>query len=90
MMTGLLRKREGAFAETAIDGEVVVMDLSKGDFFSLTGTAAAVWRRIDGTRDRATLVSEIAAEYDAQSEAVGRDIAAFLDQLDGAGLIDGA
>ena len=40
-MTALISKRTAAFSETAIDGEVVVMDLDRGDFFSLTGTPCA-------------------------------------------------
>lgn len=89
-MTTLLHKHSQAFSETEIDGEVVVMDLARGDFFSLTGTAAAAWRKIDGTRDRAALIADLAAEFGQAADTVAPDVDAFLEQLTAAGLIDGA
>ena len=88
-MTAAISKRTQAFSETEIDGEVVVMDLDRGDFFSLTGTAAAIWQRIDGNRSRAALITELAAEYDRAPDEVAADVDAFLAQLGAAGLIDG-
>lgn len=88
-MTTFLRKHSQAFSETEIDGEVVVMDLDRGDFFSLTGTAAAIWRKIDGTRSRSVLIAELAEEYARPEGDVTQDVDAFLAQLKTAGLIDG-
>jgi pyrroloquinoline quinone biosynthesis protein D len=77
-----LSKAEGRFSETEIDGEVVLMNLAGGDFFSLTGTAMAIWRLIDGTRDRAALVAALAVEYDADEAAIAADVDAFLAMLE--------
>lgn len=88
-MTTFLHKHSQAFSETEIDGEVVVMDLDRGDFFSLTGTAAAIWRKIDGTRSRSVLIAELAEEYARPEGEVTQDVDAFLAQLKTAGLIDG-
>ena len=88
-MTTFLRKHSQAFSETEIDGEVVVMDLDRGDFFSLTGTAVAIWRKIDGTRSRSILITELAEEYARPQDEVTVDVDAFLAQLNTAGLIDG-
>ena len=88
-MTTFLHKHSQAFSETEIDGEVVVMDLDRGDFFSLTGTAVAIWRKIDGTRSRSILIAELAEEYARPEGEVTQDVDAFLAQLKTAGLIDG-
>lgn len=88
-MTAPIVKRTAAFSETAIDGEVVVMELDHGDFFSLTGTAVAIWHKIDGTRSRSALIAELAEEYDRPQGEVSADVDAFLAQLKTAGLIDG-
>ena len=87
-MTAPISKCPKAFTETEIEGEVVVMDLARGDFFSLTGTAAAIWRRIDGSRSREVLIAELAAEYELGADAVTADVDAFLAQLGAAGLIE--
>ena len=88
-MTAPISKRTAAFSETAIDDEVVVMDLDRGDFFSLTGTAVSIWHKIDGTRSRSALIAELAQEYGRPVGEVTMDVDAFLAQLKSAGLIDG-
>lgn len=87
-MSTKLAKATGRFSETAIDDEVVVMNLESGDFFSLTGTAGAIWALIDGTRSRAALLSELAAQFVAEESALSEDLDAFLAQLDAAGLLE--
>lgn len=87
-MSQVLAKAAGRFSETAIDDEVVVMSLENGDFFSLTGTALAIWRLIDGSHTRAALLADLAAGFDcAEAELVG-DLDAFLTQLRAAGLLE--
>jgi len=87
-MSAPIAKCTDAFTETEIEGEVVVMDLARGDFFSLTGTAAAIWQRIDGSRSRDALIAELAAEYEVSTDEMAADVDAFLAQLGAAGLIE--
>ena len=87
-MSTKLAKATGRFSETAIDDEVVVMNLESGDFFSLTGTARAIWLLLDGTRSRAALLSELTAQFDLEESALAGDLDAFLAQLEAAGLLD--
>jgi hypothetical protein len=82
-------KQAGRFTETVIDDEVVVMRLDNGEFFSLSGTAAAAWRLIDGTRDRAALIAALAARFDADESLVAADLDDFLAQLRENGLLAG-
>ncbi len=86
-MSGALVKIEGAFAETAIEGEVVVMNLKSGEFFSLVDTAAAAWALIDGARDRTALVDALARDYAVLTQDIAAEIDAFLEQLVAAGLV---
>jgi hypothetical protein len=87
-MSAALRKAADRISETAIDDEIVVMSLDSGDFFSLTGTAKAIWQLIDGIRDRATLIEALAAEFSVEPEIVGVDLDAFLAEMGKAGLIE--
>ena len=82
-----LAKRTERFAETEVDDEVVVMRLDNGDFFSLAGTAAATWRLIDGTRNRAALVTALTTEYDGDEAEIGADVDEFLVKLREMGLL---
>lgn len=82
-----LAKRSDRFAETEVDDEIVVMRLDNGDFFSLAGTAAAAWRLIDGTRDRAALVVALAEQFDGGETEIAADVNEFLGQLREMGLL---
>lgn len=86
-MSQILRKTEGAYSETAIDDEIVVMSLANGDFFSLTGTAQAIWLLIDGTRTRAALLADLAAQFSCTENQIAPDLDAFLADLGAAGLL---
>jgi len=79
-MTPLV-KRLDRFTEADIDEEIVVMRLDNGEFFSLSGTSADIWRLIDGRRDRDRLVAALASEFDADPSRIGADVDDFLKQL---------
>lgn len=89
-MSTKLAKAFGRFSETAIDDEVVVMSLENGDFFSLTGTARAIWDLLDGSRDRAELLFALSAQFEAEQSTLAGDLDAFLAQLEAAGLLGAA
>jgi pyrroloquinoline quinone biosynthesis protein D len=78
---------EGGYSETEIDDETVVMNLNSGEFFSLTDTARAIWKLIDGRRDRAAVVAALAATFGVKPEEVAADLDPFLQSLAAAGLI---
>lgn len=84
-----VNKVEGSFVETEVDEELVLMRLSDGDFFSLEGTARAIWQAIDGTRGRDAIISLLSEEFGADSSVITPDIHAFLDDLVAAGLVTG-
>ena len=86
-MTGVLTKATERFSETTIDTETVVMSLDSGDFFSLSGTARAIWLLIDGSRDRAALVAALAGQFEVAEDAIAGEVDAFMAQLAQADLI---
>lgn len=82
-----IRKREDQFVETEVDGEVVVMNTATGNFYALEASGLAIWRAIDGTAGREAIVADLAREYGESESAIAADVDAFLEHLDGAGLI---
>jgi len=82
-----LVKRNDRFTEADIDDEIVVMRLDNGEFFSLSGTSAAIWRLIDGSRDRRALVAALTADYGAEESEIAADVDALLVQLRDTGLL---
>lgn len=88
-MSQPLIKDPAAYAETRIDDEIVIMNLASGDFFSLTDSAATIWDLLDGTRNRAAVLSALAERYDAAPGAMAGELDTFLHELRRSGLIAG-
>lgn len=84
-----LTKRSDRFSEADIDEEIVVMRLDNGEFFSLSGTSAAIWRLIDGQRDRTSLLAALRDQFDGDEGMIAADVDAFLAQLRETGLLAG-
>jgi hypothetical protein len=85
-MTAITKLSE-RFTEADIDQEIVIMRLDSGEFFSLSGTAAAIWRLIDGQRDRAELIATAAREFAPGERDIAADVDEFLAQLRETGLL---
>jgi pyrroloquinoline quinone biosynthesis protein D len=89
-MMAAISKMTDRFTETVIDDEIVIMRLDNGEFFALSGTAAATWRLIDGSRARATIVAALADEFAASESEIVPDVDDFLLRLKEMGLLAGA
>lgn len=63
--------------------EFVMMGLAQGEYYSVKGVAATLWRHLAEPRDLAELCALVAAEYDITAERCRADVQAFLDQLRG-------
>ncbi|MFM5932243.1 MAG: PqqD family protein [Novosphingobium sp.] len=86
-MTKPLAKHPDRFVETAIDDETVVMDIDSAEFFSLNETAGAVWRAIDGKRDRDEVLAAVAAEYGIDAQDIAADVDEVLGRFVDAGFL---
>jgi hypothetical protein len=88
-MNSIPAKVEASFVETTIDDETVIMHVDRADFYSLNPTAGAVWRLIDGARDRDAIVAELARDYGAPADEIGPGVDAVLAEFRGAGFVTG-
>lgn len=71
-----------------LDGEAIILDLSRGMYYGLDGVGAQIWRLIQQPRAVADLQAAIVAEYDVTSERCEQDLHALLGDLSSAGLIE--
>ena len=85
-MTAITKLSE-RFTEADIDQEIVIMRIDSGEFYSLSGTAAAIWRLIDGQRDRAELIATATREFEPGERDIAADVDEFLAQLRETGLL---
>jgi hypothetical protein len=61
-----------------IDGEVMVINLDTGVYYSVTGAGAAVWPMLVGGATRLEISDRVARHYDADAASVERDLGTFI------------
>ena len=80
-------KAPSKYFETAIDDEIVLMNIDTGSFHSLKGPSVAIWNRIDGSRSTEKIISELVEQYDVEPDVCSRDVSGFLSDLTQAGFV---
>lgn len=73
--------------QETIEGEVVIIHLLTGSYYSLLGTGAIVWAGIVDGLDRDAIAAQFAAPEGSDAAAVSAAIASFLEELVQEGLI---
>ena len=74
--------------ETLADGEVVLMHIENGRFFTLSGTGRRVWELIGEPIAVGALVDRLTGEFSVDRETCLRDVLALCERLDEGQLLD--
>jgi len=69
-------------------GETVVLDMKSGMYYGMGAVAALIWSILDEPRSLEEIQAAVLAEYDIDQESCERDVAAFVDALKSAGLVE--
>jgi len=64
-----------------IDGELVVMNLSTGNYFSSAGTGAALWACLEAGMAAESLAARLVARHGLAPAAAEADVERFLERL---------
>lgn len=79
--------RDDTLQAVEMNGEFVMMGVDQGEYYAVKGVAATLWRHLAEPRDLDTLCALVAEEYDVTPDACRADVAAFLQQLSGKGMV---
>jgi len=69
------------FAHETVDGEVIIIDMDEGNYFSMVNTSALIWKLIADGRSRSGIVSALSAASNNSDAAINESVSTFLDQL---------
>lgn len=69
------------------DGEMVILDLGQGQYFSLDEVGSTIWEHASSGLSIGEIVKEIATVYDADVPRIQRDVERILEELVQAGLL---
>ena len=65
-----------------LDGEVIVVNLDTGVYYSLSGVAAEIWAEVARGASAAQAVDELDARYDANGSDLETAVARFVEELE--------
>ena len=65
----------------------MIVNVQTGGAFKLNQVGAAVWRRLDGASDIATIVADLDRQYQVGVQRLLADVDALLEDLQKQGLI---
>lgn len=85
-----MRLRSTELTWQALDDEVVVLDLRTSNYFVINGSGAVLWERLAEQASAEELADELRAAYEVPSEVARADVAAFVEDLRGRGLLETA
>ena len=73
--------------EENVREDVLLYDTGKEEFVSLNSTAGDVWRLATGELTVDGIVDKLASSYQVPADSIRADVAATVEQLIGAGLL---
>ena len=85
---GSLIKRATNQVCCGVGGESIILDLKSGIYYSLEEVASKIWALIERPTAIGVIRNAILSEYEVDREICARDVQAFIEALDSAGLIE--
>jgi hypothetical protein len=74
----------------SIEGEVIIIDLDTGSYYSLRDEGAAIWAALEGGADQHEIVAELERRYEPAGEPIDTALRRFVEELANEGLIAAA
>lgn len=70
------------------EGELVLLDLARGDYYGLDEVGAALWHGLVAGRTVAEIAADLGSQYDVDDARLRQDLVALLEELVAKGLVE--
>ena len=71
-----------------LDGEIVILNLTSGVYFSVDGVGAPVWTLVSEQVTNDEIVGKLISEFDVEETCLRNDMEALFQELASQGLIE--
>lgn len=78
----IFEKLPDAFGAAEVDGEIVLISASSGEFFAIKGSGVEIWRLLDESGDVDMIVTGLTRQFAIDADAARSEVVDFLDQLE--------
>jgi hypothetical protein len=84
--SSLIHRSEN-FLSTELDGELVLMDIDRGNYYSLAKTAKRIWDLLEQPKAFADLCQTLVDRYDAPVARIEAEVKKFLLAMENVALV---
>lgn len=71
----------------SFDGDLVILDLARGDYFGVNEVGARLWAGLAGGKSPREIARELGAEYDVDEDVLLADLVRLTSELLAKGLV---
>ena len=82
----VVRSRE--ILESAVDGEVIALDIAQGECYGFNPVASSIWHLLETETSVAEICDKLCKEFDVERDVCEADVTRLLGELRSAGLVD--
>lgn len=80
-------KLPDAFGAAEVDGEIVLISASTGEFFAIKGSGVEIWRHLDESGNVDEIVNSLTCEFAISEPTARSEVGKFLGELEGLGFV---
>lgn len=77
----------GSVNESALDGEIVILDAATGNYYGLDETGSRIWALLKRHDDMEKVIQSMLDEYDIDEKILRDDVTKFINALRSKGLV---
>jgi hypothetical protein len=70
-----------AVVAEVVEGEVILINLETGTYYSLSGSGAAIWALLDGHRSRDQILAAAEERFEGDAAAIRESVDGLIEQL---------
>lgn len=83
----IFEKLPDAFGAAEVDGEIVLISASTGEFFAIKGSGVEIWRLLDDSGNVADIVSSLTRDFAISESMAQAEVGDFLGELERLGFV---
>lgn len=82
----VVRSRE--ILESAVDGEVIALDIAQGECYGFNPVASSIWHLLESETSVAEICDKLCKDFDVERDVCEADVTRLVVELRSAGLVD--
>lgn len=83
----IFEKLPDAFGAAEVDGEIVLISASTGEFFAIKGAGVEIWHELDETGGVDDIVSSLMRDFAIDETSARTEVSDFLGELERLGFV---